>query len=332
MKKLSRKLLLSILSLGVAVVTLSTTTFAWYTSITSAEVTGPQGTTSGTADGSILVAATSGSEVWGTTVTVSEVKENVALIPVQAYGTGSNALTFSTLAGTAAESVNYLQFSVYVKYTQATSTDAVSIYLKNLTIENALDELTTTGDHNFIIADYTNGWADTYGSVNHETATNHVYAVDAVQTLCFATASVANSQDASYASGQYPVGKTAYDAQGALVEEDILDSIGLGSAANAVDYYNAVMGLSGEDAISASKATTANKYTAATEVATTKGSLNPIVVGEVPANQSAGAVIKITFTVWMNGWDAMCFDACREQNFNISFGLTTDENSVGIYA
>ena len=53
MKKLTRKLLLSVFSLGLPVVTLSTTTFAWYTANTSVSATGIQGTTEGEVSGSL---------------------------------------------------------------------------------------------------------------------------------------------------------------------------------------------------------------------------------------------------------------------------------------
>lgn len=55
MKKLGKKLVLSSLSLGLAVVTLSTTTYAWYTSNTDVSANGMNGSIAGGSDVGLLI-------------------------------------------------------------------------------------------------------------------------------------------------------------------------------------------------------------------------------------------------------------------------------------
>ena len=79
--KLTKKLLLSALSLGLAVVTLTTTTFAWYTSSTDASAAGGTGSTSGqTSDSSLMISGDKGVS-WGPTATITS--SEFDLIPVQ---------------------------------------------------------------------------------------------------------------------------------------------------------------------------------------------------------------------------------------------------------
>ena len=138
MKKLTKKLLLSAITLGLALVTLTTTTFAWYTSSTTATVAGGSSTSGTTSDSTLLISKDYDSSnpetaTWGKSVSFDSL--GTSLIPVQWDATKGK---FTYLEGGDAANTDYYQFTIYFKTSKTFTTGATSIpvYLKSLTLTN----------------------------------------------------------------------------------------------------------------------------------------------------------------------------------------------------
>lgn len=74
---------------------------------------------------------------------------------------------------------------------------------------------------------------------------------------------------------------------------------------NALTYYNDIM-----------TTDLVGSETASLQVLSYAASL-----GQIPV----GGQLAVTFTVYLNGWDAYCFDACRGQSFSISLEFSTNQ-------
>ncbi len=298
MKKLSKKLVLSSLSLGLAVVTLSTTTYAWYTNNTSVSADGIQGTTDAGASAGLLISnAYAGTYSNSVTLTTADYTvDGSKMIPLE-YKAGTGLVERAGTAAVTAASKGYLQFSVFVKATSDTDTStAVPVYLKSLTITNA-----ETGD--LPLFDVIKTYTDGFGA-------DATYAVDAAQALNVAVA--AQSLSAAPANKATTVGTGAYSVN-ALV--GTAKNKNLGTAADAVTYYNTVM----EPTTALVRPTDyVTELTSKTAGAATAS--NAITVASI----ADANVYELTFTIWLDGWDQYCFDACKGQTFNISLALTTD--------
>lgn len=265
--KLTKKLLLSALSLGLAVVTLTTTTYAWYTTNTEVSATAKGSTSAASNDASLLI-SNAENGTYGPTVDLSTVAKE--LLPIQ-WDSSSN--TFEDKAGV--ESTAYITITVYFKISQALTAET-PIYLSNLTIEN-------TGD----LTEY-----DNLASANNiEGCPTGLYTVDAVNAL------------------DLVIGEVAYDLSGKLGAADA--SAYFNGTPNALTYYNEVMNLEGEDALDENDETAEFEdfdYTTMDAVAT-------ISAGETKASA--------TLKIYLNGWDKYCFDACRDQDFDITLNFST---------
>lgn len=304
MKKITTKLALSVTSLGLAIATLSTTTFAWYTSNMSVSASGVEGTTSAATDNTLLISKTGADGSFSASVelTASDYTvDGTSMIPLQ-YNNGFNDIEGQPVAS-AKNDKNYLQFSVFVKTQSSTvsNDNQVPVYLQSLTIENqaTLDQLTSYD----ILTDYTNGWT--------ESATT--YKVDAAQALNLAIASkagTANNKSEDVGTELYSVNTLV----GTTKNEN------LGTAADALSYYNEVMGTSKDRT---GMPTTTELETVTASEATESNAISVV-------SLASTGIYEIIFTVYLDGWDKYCFDACRNQKFNIEFALTTDIKNVTV--
>ncbi len=310
MKKLGRKLVLSSLSLGLAVVTLSTTTYAWYTNNTTVSATGAQGTTSATTEGSLLISADG--STWSGEATLGSTnysKDGKGLKPLQLssgalVGVDGNAVTPDT------DAAEYLQFSIYVKTTSSTvsTTAPVKVYLENLTITN-----TATASSDLTAQSILKNYSATTGDDWDSGAST--YAVDATRAL-----SVAFASQTKGANKGTTIGNTEYSVNGICGNASL--EAGLGNNPNALDYYNAVMGTT------LTHTSTATELAKKVEAAEGVTAVNVTAV-ELASLESANAY-EIIVTVWLDGWDQYCFDACRGQSFNIEMSFTTDSTKAQV--
>lgn len=304
MKKLGRKLTLSALSLGLAVVTLSTTTFAWYTSNKTVSASGIMGATSGETDSTLLISKTGEDGSFSGSVEFTESSEYTVsgdnIMPLHHNGTTFLDKTGVDVASTASEKKNYLQFSVFIKTQNSSTVVNVPVYLSELTIENTQETSELPGAD--IIRTYTtNDWI----------ADAKTYKVDAAQALNVAIAAAPKTGSGKATT----VGKTMYsvnDIVGKAKNE------GLGEGADALKYYNAVMG----EALT--KPATGYMPVELTKTSSADKEVNVVTL-------ESRNVYEVVFTVWLDGWDQYCFDACKNQSFNISFSLTTDKTKCQVF-
>jgi hypothetical protein len=289
MKKLTRKLLLSSFALALALVTLTTTTFAWYTTNREVSATVAQSTTKGDVSGSLEISTDNSS--WGPTAAV--ITSVDGLVPLQYI---SGELYTKDDIENAATAGTYLQFTVYVR-TSSTLTTDTTVYLKNLTITNQTADLATTSKS--VLS--TTGMAE-------GTTVGSKYTVDVVRALSLAISSTAST----IGSTEYSYGEIATPVEDTFT----------GKTGNALLYYDAVMGGTLTDSRTA--ATALKSTGSAIEVATIEGA------DAVSSTASAG--VPVVFTVWLDGWDLYCFDACQGQSFDIAFELTTNAGDVVVKA
>ena len=274
--KLTKKLLLSALSLGLAVVTLTTTTFAWYTSSTEAQAgNGSAGTSGQTSDSSLMISSDYGivedkkTAHWGPTAVIDSSYSVSNLVPLQYDG------EFKPLGEEAsAVTSGYYEFKLWFKTTGAST--SVDVFLKDITITNT----STVKEYPTLLS----------GDIPAGCPVTSYY-VDVVQALDLVVES-----DGSAA---------AYNLSGYM--ESYKQTTGFdGETPDAIDYYNAVMptDLTGSDNINTP--------------------LDHANIGAIDAPvDGVDQVLEVTFTIFLNGWDAYCFDVCRGQSFSVSLDFTT---------
>lgn len=290
--KLTKKLLLSALSLGLAVVTLTTTTFAWYTTSTEANASGT-GTTSGTTDDSTLLISndynTKGADAtWSKTTSFANA---TSLMPAQLVKG-----TFKNLKGQAESGV--YTFTLWFKTSKTTGSSNIGVYLSKLNIANGGG-----------ITPYDNLLNGVTGLTDTLVPTGANYTIDAVRAL------------------DMKIGNTAYELSGQFDYEE--DSVTSKPTIDAEYYYNSVMG---GDALTDDSDELTPLYVGDGNVVTTADdSNNHVSIGEikyVAANDETDTpahydVLAVTFTIFLNGWDQYCFDACKGQDFKIELEFTT---------
>ena len=294
--KLTKKLLLSALSLGLAVVTLTTTTFAWYTSSTEAGAVG-QGETSGTTQDSTLEITTAydgniNNSTWTKNVTVAP---SGLMTPVAWNGT-----SFVDVDNTAA--TDYYQFKLWFKTTKTTYDTDIAVYLKNMVITN-----TTEGEK---LPEYNNLLSNMQDRPNTVPA-GSTYAIDAVRALDM----VVDSN----------VGKVAYELSNLFTYATSKEK-GYASTLDASAYYQLVMGSSPNAAASGSLTPLTHDSNELTVTSTGQY----VQIGNLinKAETTSYDVLEVTFTIFLNGWDNYCFDACKGQSFSVSLDFTTAGKNI----
>lgn len=316
MKKLMRKLVLSCFALGLAVVTLTTTTFAWYTTNKEVSATGIKGKTQGEVSGSLEISADTTS--WGPTVEISAYKDGFdgsAMVPLQLIvpGKGNPSslcglnLTNNAEAGVAAGAGSYIKFVVYVRNSTTVTDKDTPIYLKELVIEN-----TTEGG-----LPVKNQLVDKGIAGFDNTNLGNSYSVDAVRALSMTFTSH------TYANNFTGNNETRYSV--AECQDNLLAGTSLNvNSADALAYYNAVMNHTSDESKNVKMP---DDYT---EINLVKNGSNKLQVGTIPAGATTDQWTTITFSIWLEGWDKLCFDACQGQTFDISLKLTSDSTECKI--
>lgn len=346
MKKISRKLLVSSLSLAFATVALGTTTFAWFTS--NAQVTANIKVGVQTTGDSILISTDAFN--WGSSVSID--KSDLAMSPVTynaAAATLASTDSFVKLDGTAATTANYLQFTVYLKVSNAN---------KRVMFKAVEDEAKTAADSrkNYSILKET---TFTYGNAGELTtgatatmATGKKIKADAVNAL---RSVVDVSQEGSAAGEEYTneatattaatlAFKTAENTSGAITwtrQNKVAQFLGDGTqpteftagtvvnfgqtlagnnAANA--YIENVLGTNFSDPAGDDyKAANAN-YAAVSPV--NGWSTQTTVATDGLFDTAAGeAVYALRFSYWLEGYDADCFDIIMAQEIELNLAFTS---------
>lgn len=303
--KLKGKLIMSAAALAACAATLTSTTYAWYTTNTDVNANGISGATASSGDTSIFISKDH--EEWGQTVTITADDTNgnfksASLIPLQNSVAGAAFGAMTQLDGTTAGiKNNVLTFDLYVKTAATTNEAPIDLYLsKFIVTANAV----TTSDNLLNGKTVTSGSSlDTYGI--NTTTTGSVtsvknYGIDATRALSMTT--VASYDGGTAVNGLYDLANcgTKIDSTGAAAGEGV----------NALKYYNSVM----------------NKELAIpvdyTKNLVSFNSENSYKIGEV--DQTGNKYTTITFTIYLDGWDDYCFDACKGAEFTVNLSFTTE--------
>ncbi len=361
---LRNKLILSCAALAAVATTAVSTTFAWYTANTTVTAKPVNAASASSGSDMLMIAdgiVRSGEGTTDSPYTFAEVetltkldwKQNITptvtnnqLMPL-AYNsytgkqilvdakTDPTATTTATEANWYSSTATYATFILYFK--NASTTANQKLYVNGLSVKNVtgltaaqITAGTATTKAKFTekpVVDLENnyaafGWekdADTGVISGH---TNGTYKVDALRVLALDVEAHKITSGSAGASTE-----TCFDleplvnAQSARIVDDLP-----ASGFNAHTYYNAVMDSNkiAEGLVSADK--TAMTGLNKSPKAETDFS-NALYLGELPSAASSAAIndcLKVTFKVFLNGWDLACFDACQGQNFQFEFSFTTD--------
>ena len=338
--KLRRKLLAAGFAFGATALTLTTSTFAWYTAKT--EVTAKQvtGRTSAEADtGSILIAGATSYKTdfsvntmdgYGKEATPvytskaaldADTNKSMELVPVSYDSTVttqakylplSSAVT-STTASTALDKAVYGSYSelnvvefVLRFRTASAATQATKIYWSKFDLAN------TASATNYQQVALTNN-ADT-GSTTTGVSTAGAYGVDFRKALKM-TITATDMTDATtlgttVATTVYDFESIGYTGALALHEDVNIDGT---NKANALGYLNKVMGYS---------LSTPSNYLSGAKSLQVGSSLTSETAYS-PFSIPTSGYLEVRFTLWLDGWDSYCYDVCRKQGFNLDMSFTT---------
>lgn len=329
MKKISRKLIMSILSMAFAIIALGTTTFAWFTMNSTATATINVNVQSGT-DGILI---SKDCKTFASSAALGD--SSTILKPVTYVMDGADLSaddTWKDLDGAAA-STSVLSFDLYLK-----TDTAVSIYFENsssnavTSVESSRKSYSVLSGFSYqqdgeegsfatnssLKADSVNALrsvVDFYdGAVLRADAQEVANGGQSLSTLNFGSAvrhselfSFTGDYDAVVANSLSHVNGTGYNFGQELTNDNAANS-----------YLEAINGsgyLSGK-AVDAEYAAldTVNGFAASTTALTN-------ITDEAAIVQDR--VMKVTFYFWLEGFDADCFDAIMGQTINISLAFTT---------
>lgn len=318
--KLKSKLIMSGVALAACAATLTSTTYAWYTTNTEVGATGISGATASVGTSSIFISKDGGT-TWAQSVTLTADDttsgnfSTAALVPLQ-YGQKETTTGFFDLDGSTSGSGNTtLNFKLWVR-TSAVSTEAGSIdlYLNKFIVDSA--DITTSdnllqnrapGASSTALADY-----GIYTQLTDLSGLSSVatYGVDASRALAMYT--TANYTGGTPVTGLYDLetSGTKKNSTGALQG----DTEGL----DALKYYNAVMGTT------FSRTAANNGVTASEQTALTHG-VTEVAIAKL--DQTGVEMTQIEFKVFLDGWDKYCFDACKNSSISIELSFTTETRS-----
>ena len=332
--KLRNKLILSCAALVAVATTAVSTTYAWYTQNTEVKATGVSGKTY-ESDSSVLMISTDDYN-WGSKVNLNINPQ--AMVPVE-----NNAGTFkvwdqatNAVGTTAVANQDYITFDLYFK---SGTTDSLNVFIKEFNLKN------TTG----ITAENNNVSLPAKIKLNNIglPVTETTYTVDMFRALTIDQIS-GNTKEltAAPSDSNKPVAPSSpttkvWDCQ-SLKSSDSLAGENGDIEFDAHKYYNAVKGLEAnqttatdDDPIATNKTNSETenradlKNTAASGYNYTSWQLG--VTGAGSATAAASDVLKVTFVIYLDGWDKACFDACQGQTFTLDmvFASSKVEASSG---
>lgn len=356
--KLRRKLLSAGFALGATALTLTTSTFAWYTSNT--EVTAKQvtGKTSAEADtDSIYIAAAAsynstnyavatmgGYGKEATPVYVAKSLDSTATITLApvSYVDASNApakyvpldkAEASTTTSTVLDKPVYKSYDpnnvvefVLRFRTANSSTTATKLYfskfdLLNTNTASTVDAKTVYGYEQIALTNNADTGLETTG-----VASAGSYGVDfrkALKMTVVATEMTnATTLGSTTKTTVYDFEEIGYTGDKALHTDNNIDS---SKKANALGYLNAVMGYdlsTPTDYLKTSGDFTLKKLKVGSSL-TAESAYSPF---EIPTS----GYLEVRFTIWLDGWDEYCYDVCRKQGFSLDMAFTTSAEKAVI--
>ncbi len=351
--KLRRKLIAAGFAFGATALTLTTSTFAWYTSNTEATVQSVEGMTSSSVDASSFYvaaaktynsssAATAFTE-YGSKVQPVAVGTNHVLVPVAWQG----KVTHKTGEGTTATTTTDTTFTKYVpmtgtKYVAPSGTSSTVTDLDNTVVygeyssSNVLEYVlrfrmanTNSGSTPLYFStfnltsstqnDYKQQVALAYGSTNSRAldtgiTESGVYFADLLKSLKLSI-TVQNLKAVSEGGVDGYGADTSVTATTTVYD---LESFATTEnshigTANAVNYFNLVT--------NKNISSTADEVTSATKIEKnqTATDTDALSFASIPSS----GYVEVRFTFWLDGWDEYCYDVMLQQKFNFDFVATT---------
>lgn len=292
-KGLKTKLGLSVASLALLAGTLSTTTYAWFTTNATAAV--DQISASAKASTDSIYMSTNGINFYDSvSVTATGVALDAVTFDDGYKNLSSTAATITSTPSADGKSVtcagDVLQFTIYFKTTATT----------DITFEAA--DFATTGAAEFtLLADYGSNKAGT----NY---TSYLTNASRLAVLPYGEVTVTDGVVAAGTKGTRAT-YTTVNADNATANK------GNASADNdAISYYESIMG-----EISASAPTCPTETSIA----------NPAKGNVIVSTAAPGKIYKVEFTFYVEGYDADCFDAILGQGctIDLEFGLKSTQDA-----
>ena len=318
--KLRGKLILSCTALAAVATTAFSTTYAWYTSNSVVTATGIQASTAAAQSDALQISLNG--NAWGATVDLTSVLASAkSLTPVdrtannKAVGTyklwnpeGNAVSDTEATAGS-----NYVQFDLYFRNLgQASTVQIAGTVVTNVSKVNAASALPTQKT----LADI-----GTYTAADHPT-----YTVDLLRALDLEIAAstividedlpvTVSSIDTNTVTSWTALDTKIYSLHNHHVSTSgafTVDTLDGNNTANAHAYYNAVKGLTDTAALPTDGTGVAADKQIDTAFAPTGDAMIKL------ADTTTQTIVKTTWTIYLNGWDKACFDACRGQDITMS--------------
>ncbi len=322
--KLRNKLILSCAALAAVATTAVSTTFAWYTANTDVNAKGLTASTESLDDATLMISLDNWN--WGSTVDLTSIFANTNKLKPVDYTAGSaigaraatikpwNASTNALSDTAATENTDYVRFTLFFK-----SADTGSINVKNTkfnirrTTETLTEKVKLSNTGNPV--------------------TGSTYTIDVLRALVVdvdvqngheASSEPANAE-AGFTAGEFAAITTGTSAAGSHTSYSF-DGLAAGDSAattttgwNAHTYYNAVknlpQGTQGQEGYKAAIATDKSSSESQTAV-TSITQFASDVLGNTGAGSltlGSASVLAVTYTIYLDGWDTYCFNACQNQ-------------------
>lgn len=332
--KLRRKLLSAGFAFGATALTLTTSTFAWYTANNEVKVDSLTGATSATADSSSIYIAAAQSYASNDTYKANEPGASVDVI--SSYGRevtpvlvnsgatrvlaptfyDATAKTYSTLGGVetsdttkpiyAKDSTASAVYEYVLRFQKPNATAATDVYVSKFALTNSASA--ANSKQQALAYDTDPVLIEAGKKVGIASAGE--YNVDLLHALKM-TVSVTNLTSTGAYDSTATATSKVYDLDG--FADDTKD-VNITSAANAVGYYNAVLKTN-----IAKPEGYLSGATCVTSAATTDADSTTSKLFTIPST----GYVEVRFTFWLDGWDEFCYDVCQKQNFTVEMGFST---------
>ena len=302
-KNLTRKLALSAAAMGVAALSVTTTTYAWFTSNSEATATAVKASTVDAGEGNILLSLDA--KNWGKTATLPD-KSSVKLAPVQ-YGTGETTTGYYGLNGTKDLSGNTISYELFVQVSNVAAGSTISMNLSNF-------EFSAKQTQKLLASAGTDDPAGTKVTVGLD------------DVLAMRVENVALPNDAIIPTGLTASEVAANNKHYRYLTEN-------SSGADALEYYNNLLGEHLTRPASGEFATT---YESTALCTVTTGESSSTTYNDITcltlASDKRDAVFGIKLTFYIDGWDYQCFNAVAGTSITggaINFKVTPQAQNSG---
>lgn len=338
-KSLTRKLLLSVATLALALTSFVTTTVAWFTVNTEAKANALTITGASSQDTSLLV-STDGIQFYAAVTPELTPGYGSALKDVQCYyvnsgsvETPNNAVTFAGIKTVAEEYVSETSTAGYARwslYFQTPNDTGKNVVLKSCTLINTTPTINPWTCNTAMDGLFTIGTNYYFDALNCGRLGIEVY-----KTKAWSDAGVSYTGFDSTSFSRYYLGSHTNTANQKPSDATFTVSgttpgygrLGDPDGLNALSYYNNVLTTSLDPAdISVASLTTAESYvdvdaTAAYVTGSTSAATPITTTGD------AGTIARVDFYFWLEGWDKDCFDGITKsgQTFSVQMSFCVAE-------